>query len=256
MMKHFQNPLLIPLARLGVLKIDYCSFDVHNDHTIYKMLARPLGGDHRILREVLVEETYRSILELLPSRGLRVVDIGSHIGAFIVWLHRQHAVEEAFCFEPEADSFCLCRFNAGWNECENVRLYQQAIGGLTRDSEMWIDPIAHARSSLQSSRRSPASYRVKIPVIALSDWVMTVNGNFDLLKMDCEASEWEILECCPDAFSRFSLIVAEIHRDPRGTRDAQRFATELERLGFATLLCDKPTHRADTLYIGRRDTVK
>ena len=220
------------------------------------MLGRARGGDLWILREILAEETYRPILQLLPPRPLRVVDIGAHIGAFTVWLHRQHDVAEAFCFEPDADSFSLCQFNLYQNGCRNVRLCERALAGSTRESEIWINPIAHARSSLYSNRvidptlygrkvtESAIEHR-KIKVISLSDWLQTVEGDFDLLKIDCEGAEWEMLDATPIAFTRFLTIVAEVHDDPSGMHNRQEFAGILCEHGFTTVIFDR-------LFIGQR----
>ena len=178
LLKHFQNPFLIPFARMGWINIPYCSYKVRKNGYDYSMLGRLLGGDHRILREVLVEETYRPVLELLPFKPLRVVDIGAH-----------------------------------------------------------IDPVAHARSSLNRTRHSSPTQHSTIQVLALNEWLEKTPGNFDLLKLDCEGSEWEMLECCPTAFARFSIIVAEVHRDPKGKHDIQDFAAVLGQHGFTTVSC-------------------
>jgi FkbM family methyltransferase len=245
LIKHFQHPLLVPLARLGWIKVDYCSFRVRKGKVEYTVLGRPLGGDHRILREVLVDETYRPLLELLPQEPVRLIEIGAHIGAFTIWLHRQHGIGEAFCFEPDLESFALCQFNLTRNGSGNFRLHRQAIGGTTRECEIWIDPVAHAKSSLLSKRASSASQQSKVQVIAFSEWLEQVEGDFDVLKMDCEGSEWEILDATPAAFARFSIIIAEIHGDPNGERNICDFASALARNGFATVSSDR-------LYIGRR----
>jgi len=226
--------------------MDYCSFRVKKGVFEYNILGRPLGGDHRILREVLVDETYRPLLKLLPPRPIRLVEIGSHIGVFTIWLHRQHGISEAFCFEPDVSSFTLCQFNLGREEPGKFLLHQQAIGGTTRQSEIWIDPTAHARSSLHRDRHTTLAHHAKIQVVALREWLEKTQGDFDLLKMDCEGSEWEILEHCPTGLQRFSIIIAEVHRHPDGRRDIRDFAAALSQYGFTTVDCDG-------LYVGRRN---
>lgn len=245
LVKHFQNPLLILFVRLGWIDITYCSYHIRKNQIDYDILARACGGDLWILREVLVEETYRPLLKLLPPRPVRVLDIGAHIGAFTIWLHRQHGVHEAFCFEPDSDSFSLCQFNLQQNGCDGVWPYKQAIGGSTRTSEIWMDTVTHARSTLHKRVTSSVPHHSKVQVIALAEWLKGVHGNFDLLKMDCEGSEWEILDAAPAAFTRFSIIVAEVHADPNGERSIDDFAMALSQHGFMTVSSDK-------IYIGRR----
>ncbi len=245
LVKHFQNPLLALFARLGWLKLRYFEYRVRKDAIDYNMLARARGGDW-ILREVLVEETYRPILKLLPPRPLRVLDIGAHIGAFTVWLHRQHGVAEAFCFEPDPDSFALCEFNLYQNECENVHSHRQALGGSTREAEIWVDAQTSARNSLYE-RKTSSARRQKVQVIALQEWLKATEGAFDLLKMDCEGAEWEMVKVALDSFMRFPIIVAEVHGDPNGIRGMEDFAAALSHCGFQTVSCEG-------LYIGQRNS--
>ena len=245
--KHFQHPFVVPLARLGWIKLDYCSFCVRKKRVDYTLLGRPLGGDHRILREVLVDEVYRPILELLPRRPVRLVEIGTHIGAFSIWLHRQHGISEAFCFEPDLESFALCQFNLGRNGSGNFKLHRQAVGGTTRETKMWIDPGAHAKSSLLGERVNFAGQQRNVDVIAFSEWLEQTPGDFDVLKMDCEGSEWEIIDAGAAVFTRFSVIVAEIHQSLKGNRDINDFAAGLNHHGFRTM-------SSTGLYIGLRSS--
>jgi FkbM family methyltransferase len=210
------------------------------------MLGRPARGDLWIVREVLVEETYKPILPLLPTSAVRVVDVGAHIGAFTVWLHRSHGISEGFCVEPDAESFAACQFNLRMNACSHVNVQQLALGGTTREGELWADATTHARNSLQRRASSTGQHGQTVQVVAFSDWLSEVPGQFDLLKLDCEGAEWEMLDAAPEVFSRFNVIVAEIHHDPTGAgRNGDFLAGVLAKLGFHTIRCD-------SLYVGRR----
>jgi FkbM family methyltransferase len=238
MILHFRNSPLTFLARLRLLKIAYCSYDVRKAGHTYHVLGRPLGGDHRILREVLVDESYRPILDRLPSKPLRVLDIGAHIGAFVMWLSRHKTIGEAYCFEPEPDSFNLCRFNLANHV--NVGVTRLAAGGKTRLSKIWTDPSARARSTIvQGMGRATNTQVEDTTVVSLADWLADHPGPWDLLKMDCEGAEWEILRGCPEVLSRFALIVAEIHRDPVEHGTKADFANAIEHLGFQIVSNDR-----------------
>lgn len=245
LIQHFRNPVLALLARLRWIDASYCSWRIRKGALDYNILGRASGGDLWILREVLVEETYRQILDLLPSGPIRFVDIGSHIGAFTIWLHAHRSVSESFCFEPDPDSFMMCQFNIGQAGCRDVRLYNQALGGSTRTSQMWVDRVTSARSSIYKRETSSSPRLQSVQVLALKEWLDQVDGDFDLLKMDCEGSEWEILDACPAVFTRFSVVVAEIHGDPSGSRNIDDFAAAL-----AETFTSVPS---DRLYIGKRN---
>ena len=112
--RHFENPYVITLLRLGFIKLKYFPYAIHKGRSSYLMLARPATtplADLFVLREVLVEETYRDVLPLLPQKGfawwiLAPISVPLPSGSA-----RAAKVDEAFCFEPEPDSFRLLRFN-------------------------------------------------------------------------------------------------------------------------------------------------
>jgi FkbM family methyltransferase len=231
--RSFRNPLFTALTGAGVFKPAFCSYDVERDGRKYRVLARPIGGDHSVLREVLVRDAYAPVLPLLEDKPLRVLDVGAHIGCFMVWLTENRQVEQAYCFEPELESFNLCRFNLAQRpNCEVVRL---ALGGKTRRETIWIDPGAHSRSTIvKGMERSTNTESLEIDVLSFAEWMSAHPGNFDLLKMDCEGAEWEILRSCPEVFARFTAIVAELHADPVEHRTHSDFADAIRKIGFET----------------------
>jgi len=216
------------------------------------MLGRPVsasGGDISILREVLIDETYKAILPLLPSTPLRVVDIGANIGTFTVWLHGERSIREGFCFEPDPDSYNLCRFNIERWECGDVSVYPLGVGETTRDAEIWSVPNRPAQVSIYRRENSDRNTQ-KIQIVGFNDWLDRHVGDFDLLKSDCEGSEWEIIESAEGALRRFHIIVAEVHSDPTGRHQVGDFPQMLSRQGFTTVRWDGHEYG---LYVGRRD---
>ena len=122
--RHFQNPWLLILMRLGIIKTPYFLYRLRQGSHRYAMLARPTTtscADLFILRDVLVDEAYRDVLPHLRKKNVRLLDIGANLGSFTLWLHRQVGVREAFCFEPEIDSFRLLNFNLALNECTTAK---------------------------------------------------------------------------------------------------------------------------------------
>ena len=253
--QHFQNPYLIALLRLGWLKLRYFPYTINRGPNSYLMLARPSTtslADLYVLREVLLEETYRDVLPLLPRRGLRVVDIGANLGSFTIWLSRTAKVDEAFCFEPEPDSFRLLQFNLAQNGCGFAHAVDKAVGGQSRAAQVTLKANSPGGTSIYAS--VPDSDRPQgkaIQVLALGEWLGKTPGAFDLLKMDCEGSEWEIVRrTSPSDLARFRAVVAEVHADPDGLQPVEQFAGLLEAAGFRTVRWDRKSHG---LYVGVRE---
>lgn len=233
--RHFDSPLFVLASRMGWPALSHFSYQLSVDGTHYSMLGRPTHGDLWVMREVLIEQTYKQLLPLLPARPLRVVDVGAHIGSFTVWLQRKHGISEAFCFEPDFDSFTLCEFNLRRNGCPAI-VQQRALGGRTREEDFWSDTTTAARHSLQRRSTSSTAAARRVQVVGFVEWLRTVPGRFDVLKLDCEGAEWELLDEAADAFSRFDIVVAEVHHDPTGAqRDARSIGALLANQGFTTV---------------------
>ncbi len=252
--QNFENPLLITLLRLGVVELRYFPYAITKGRNAYVMLGRPTTtsrADLFVLREVLVEETYRDVLPLLPQRGLRVVDIGANLGSFTIWLSHTAKVEEAFCFEPEPDSFRLLQLNLANNGCGFAHALDRAIGGQSRAAQIVLKEDSPGGTNIYRAAQSSGTPQGKaIQVVAFSEWLSQTPGAFDLLKMDCEGSEWEIVrKTSGSEFARFGAIVAEVHGDPEGLHAVEEFAGLMESRGFRTVRWDR---KPQGLYVGAR----
>jgi FkbM family methyltransferase len=227
--RHFVHPVLTAILRGA--KARYCSCDVGAHGQTYEVLARPQAGDLSVLREVLIREGYRAVLPLLPGRPLRVVDIGAHIGMFALWLGRQTDIASVTCFEPEPESAKLCLFNLA--QMAQATVVQAAVGATARQGTVLIDPAGSSRSTLVPGLggREHNTKEAATKVISLPSW-LEQHGPVDLMKMDCEGSEWELVRQCPSVFSAVTTLVAEVHEDPVEHRSQENFQETMRELGF------------------------
>ncbi|MGA9779050.1 MAG: FkbM family methyltransferase [Verrucomicrobiia bacterium] len=251
-LRHFKNPWLIVLFRLGLIKLPYFPYRIHKGAIRYTMLARPTAtsmADLFILRDVLIDEAYAAVLPLLPRRKLRLLDIGANLGSFTIWMHRQLGVSEAFCFEPEPDSFRLLNFNLALNECTTAKTIRCAIGGESRQALLALKESAPGGTNLYAEDNKHADAK-PVSIVAFEEWLRGIEGDFDLLKLDCECSEWEIVDKTdPSQFQRFPVLLAEVHNDPVSNRPVGEFKRIVEGLGYRTVRWDNKFYG---LYIGVR----
>lgn len=249
--RHFEHFWLLVLLRLGIVKVPYFVYQIHKEGRRYSMIGRPTAsasGDIFVLREVLADETYKDALALVQARDIRIVDIGANLGSFTIWANRVAGLREAFCFEPEPESLRLLNFNLYINGCFQARPIECAVGGKERTIRIAMDRRSPAGANIYDSRAEGRA----VPVISFEKWLRETDGNFDLLKMDCEGAEWEIVRLTsPQQFARFRVVVVEVHPDPEKKQDTPEFKPMMEKLGFRTVRWD---NKCNGIYVGIRDT--
>jgi FkbM family methyltransferase len=188
---------------------------------------RPGTQDEEIWREVWLLNAYG-----LPERfapGSAVVDVGAHIGVFArACLDRGAAV--VWCLEPDPDNFAhLARNLAGDPGARPLRAAAWAGSGGLR-----LRPAAPGRTgepSVAADAPGPA-----VAAVDLDDVVRRAaadgGGRVRLLKLDCEGSEWPLLEGCRE-WGLVDEVVGEYHLHGTGRRPGDA-AGMLARHGFET----------------------
>lgn len=138
--------------------------------------------------ESLIGEVKRAA-KLMPVGG-RALVVGAHIGTIAIPLSKH--CSELVAIEPNPRAFEVLQLNAAMNGCENMVLANFAAG----DKEEMIEFVVEYNNS-GGSKRMPVhkdkmffqgkTETIKVPMARLDD---AVTGEFDLVFMDCEGSEY------------------------------------------------------------------
>jgi FkbM family methyltransferase len=190
---------------------------------------RPGRGDNYILREVFVDQVYQKCLEYLTTEASVVIDIGANIGAFsVLTAARNHALT-VYCYEPFAENFRLLQENIHLNGLDGrIKAFQCAVGAERQTRTVFLT-VAGGASSMYEKH----GQKVDLEVVALKD-ILADNHleRCDLLKVDCEGSEYEVLYSTPDdVFARIDAIGMEFH-EQFGTGKGEELHAFLESRGF------------------------
>jgi FkbM family methyltransferase len=163
-------------------------------------------------REVWVEEVYAQAgIHIAPEAT--VVDIGANIGLFSLWAATRCERGRVIAVEPSprmADFLCQ---NAARNR-KSITVLQVACGGVGGKGVLYTPYGDEAKNTLDARDSS-------IPVRALADVeIITLKELFNrsniekcnLLKVDCEGSEYDILLKSPvEVLDKVQQIALEYH---------------------------------------------
>lgn len=169
----------------------------------YGRLGVEDAADLAAVDEVLVGGEY----EVRGLGDVRViVDLGSHIGASIVYFRARYPEARILGLEPDPATFAKLEANVAG--LAGVTVQQRAVSAADGESVLHASRYSLA-SSLVAER--PESRPVTVPTVTL-DRLMAELGldRIDLLKLDVEGSEHDALAGA-EGLARVGAIVGELH---------------------------------------------
>ena len=143
-----------------------------------------------------------------------VIDVGANVGVFSVWAATQLGAGHVIAVEPSPSTAALLLQNLARNGVSDSCVLQVALGAarsrkiLYRRGPAVMDTLFERDSYGSDFRPGPS-----VPVVTLDDlFAMFVVEHCDLLKLDCEGSEYDILfAASPATLGKIDHIVAEYH---------------------------------------------
>jgi FkbM family methyltransferase len=168
-----------------------------------------------------------------------VIDVGANIGMFALWTEPQIPGGRLICIEPNPSALECLRINISQNELRNVIIVPAAAGNENGTMELICHPgweaLAHSasvdapwfytksrmgrlvrwllRGSLRHAGQAVAAKSTVVQQMPLSR-IMDEYGvtRVNLLKIDCEGSEYEVLRSLDTAhWAKIDRVVIEYH---------------------------------------------
>ena len=195
-------------------------------------------ADPFVLYHVLLRSGKKAEYYVPP--GLRpetILDIGSNIGASILYFHRQFPDASIFGFEPHPDTFRILQENVA--HLRGVTLFNYGLGATHQRIAVRADKVnfgAFNTGGRFKDRGHPAA-PVECQVRRLDDVLREIGiAQVDLIKIDCEGDEADVFSTLPDEIlNQCQWIVGEFH-DHTGfgvlARLAPRFHLDLKKKMF------------------------
>jgi FkbM family methyltransferase len=223
------------LARSGVrgkplAKLRWCGHDV---------FYRPATSDPLAIYQVLLRRRGKAEYYLPTALQPEVIlDIGSNIGASILFFREQFPAARIYGFEPHPETFRVLQKNV--ESLPSVQVFNYGLGAADATVSFPFDGADFSRflskdkTADWSGPLSPTSCEVKYAGDVVKNLGLT---KVDLIKIDCEGSEYDVLTALPpDLLRDCKWIVGEMHDEsafPLLALLAPHFDLDLKKRMFA-----------------------
>jgi FkbM family methyltransferase len=199
----------------------------------FTVYYRPGTADEAVLEESFDKDIFFSgVPEYTPAADHIIMDIGAHIGCFAL-LAAKHAQQGmVFAFEPAATTFAVLQQNAGANHCNNIRLFNQAVGATDGHAVLFHDlengNWGHTISKAISTETEQVS-SITLQTFMLQQSLSRIN----FIKFNCEGAEFAILLQTPvEILQRIDTMLILYHMDLVEDLHYRQLVQKLSAAGF------------------------
>ena len=188
------------------------------------ILRPPPADDLETAYEVFVAEVYRSPRMIPPRSVHRIVDVGANVGYTIVYWAEQFPVAHIEAFEPHPEHLSLLSQHLHINNLEERVTVRPVAAGVETESTYLVD--AGSSSSVIRQNRHGV-----IPIQTIDFFEATGTEPIDLLKLDCEGSEYALLMDSRFTKLKVETLVVEWDATPEHPHADGEIAARLRDLG-------------------------
>jgi FkbM family methyltransferase len=180
----------------------------------HDVLYRPGTSDPLVINQVLLRPGRKAEYYLpLALKPKVILDIGSNIGASILYFHERFPSAKICGFEPHPETFRILQENVG--AIPSVEVFNYALGAADARISVAFDGIDFsgfvAKPNFAKTRETLATTECEVKH---AGEVMENLGlvRADLIKIDCEGAEYDILTALPEEMLReCKWIAGEMH---------------------------------------------
>jgi FkbM family methyltransferase len=234
--KHIQNPFEYILYKNDRFKRSL-NFTT-KPNRIQFSVALPL---YQVFKEIFLEDVYNIevVVKQMPPKPV-IIDIGANAGFFDILILSKLRDAKIFAYEPipRNDQQKKTTLEANTSIKNNVHIHQQAVTGTVCDKiDLYIESenensvIASVFSDFNSSNGN----KISVDTITLTDILLKNDiAEVDILKVDCEGSEYDIFYNTDTALLRRSkMILLEVHDLDEKNNNITAMQKFLADIGYA-----------------------
>ncbi len=219
-------------VKLGLTEIDPLKFRARNSITVE--VPRRLLHE---FKEIFMEGSYTIGLgRSIPDRPT-IIDIGANAGFFTFFAASRFPGAKIFSYEPVESNYRQLERNQALNSNARVLCFQKAVSGYSGKIAISFDPGDSFTTSASIFGCSDSQLKtVQVPCVNLPEIFDEHQlDRCNLLKMDCEGSEFEILYNCPVIYlHRVDQMAIEVHGRKEANQNIESLAGYLNSIDFNT----------------------
>ncbi|HME88321.1 MAG TPA: FkbM family methyltransferase [Chthoniobacterales bacterium] len=171
-------------------------------------------ADPFVLYQVLLRSGKKAEYYVPPTlRPKIILDIGSNIGASIIYFHEQFPDAKIFGFEPHPDTFRILQQNVG--HVRGVTVFNYGLGATQQRVSVQADQVNFGAFNTRGHFKDRGYPAVPVECeVRRLDGVLREIGiaQLDLIKIDCEGAEADVFSTLPDEIlNQCQWIVGEFH---------------------------------------------
>ena len=194
---------------------------------------------YQVFKEVFMEDFYdiEHLVAKLPHNPV-IVDVGANAGFFAALLFSKMEKARVFAYEPMPSNVLLFQQTMAANpSMSTIELHQVAVTGLpTGHIELFTTDTEDNTvvSSIFSNFNGLNNKKISVAAQSLTD-IIDEKGleQIDLLKLDCEGSEYDILYNTDAAIlQRVKMMVIEVHQIDEKRNNLKSLTNYLQSIGY------------------------
>jgi len=221
--KIIKNWYMLLLVYSHIFKKNYYVLKLRNG---LKIKLRNNSTDIHTFANIWIIQEYSKIF---TKKNEVVIDIGGHIGIFSLYAWK-HNAKKIFAFEPIKENFDLFKENISLNKIKNIECENIAVYDSTPEVKIYFnqDFAAHSLIKKEGSLRKVKSNSLK------QIFDKNCIEKCDILKLDCEGSEYKILDELPNNYyNKIKKICLEYHIFQNEKNLLEKLKNKLKKMNFS-----------------------
>lgn len=177
--------------------------------------------------EVFVERTYDMDDLSTPKT---IFDVGANVGMFSLRARKLYPESKIWSFEPVSSNFQKLTENVVGHK-DHITPCHFAVGAKNDAVDIHLHPVNSGAHSLFSQQVEDSFEKETIQIRDINELLEELDGQLDLLKLDCEGAEIDIVTGLrPELAQKIRRIIIET---TYGLYTREEMLDGLERIGFS-----------------------